>query len=367
VTGRVIPFPQREFSSEEARAAANRILSLSVPERIAKRRELQLEEPDTLIEICRALRGRLTSSPSKVCDEAVFLFGFLSEPRRSIGLFDEREYFIGEAALLAGTACRLLARREEALRWLERSETSFRLTVNPVANWSRVSYQRLAMRLEERRFEELLEQLPGLIESFAKEDMSEDALKCRFLEALALMETGELDSAAEAFQSICAEAKRLRNDTLVATACANLVQVFGMLGRTEEALECSREAVPLFQAADNKFGLAKVQCGMGALLRGRCQYSQAVDAYRDAQERFLELGMLADVAAGNLIVADLLLEMGQEAPALKEILRALPVIDELKMVPEGVAALSLLRESVRQQRINRQALRDLHGYFEDLK
>ena len=37
------------------------------------------------------------------------------------------------------------------------------------------------------------------------------------------------------------------------------------------------------------------------------------------------------------------------------------------MVPEGVAALSLLRESVRHQKINRQALRDLHGYFEDIQ
>ena len=52
---------------------------------------------------------------------------------------------------------------------------------------------------------------------------------------------------------------------------------------------------------------------------------------------------------------------------MKEILSALPVLDELNMVPEGIAALSLLRESIRQQRINRQALRDLHGYFEDLK
>ncbi len=36
------------------------------------------------------------------------------------------------------------------------------------------------------------------------------------------------------------------------------------------------------------------------------------------------------------------------------------------MAPEGMAALSLLRESARRQEINRQALRDLHGYFEDL-
>ncbi|MBC8646314.1 MAG: hypothetical protein H7X85_04075, partial [Thermoanaerobaculia bacterium] len=50
----------------------------------------------------------------------------------------------------------------------------------------------------------------------------------------------------------------------------------------------------------------------------------------------------------------------------QEILAALPIIEELKMVPEGVAAMALLRESLRQRSINRQALRDLHGYFEEL-
>lgn len=367
MTGRIIPFPVRKFTLEEARAAANRILALSVPERLAKQKELQLEEPETLIEISRVLRDLLETSPTKVREEAEFLFGFLSEPRRSIGLFDEREYFLGEAALLAGTACRLLARRDEAYRWLERSETSFRLTVNPVANWCRVSYQRLALRLEERRFEELLEQLPGLIESCTKEDMAEDALKCRFLEGLAHMEMGDLDSAAEVFQFICVDAKRFRNDKLVATAYTNLAQVFGMLGKTEEALECSDEAAAVFQATGNKFGMAKIQWGMGSLLRERGQFSEAIDAYREAQQRFLELGMVADVAAGDLVVADLLLELGQEASALREILKALPTIDELKMVPEGFAALALLRDSVLHNRINREALRQVHGYFAELK
>jgi hypothetical protein len=37
------------------------------------------------------------------------------------------------------------------------------------------------------------------------------------------------------------------------------------------------------------------------------------------------------------------------------------------MVPEGVAALTLLQESVRQKAINRSALRDLHGYFDELR
>jgi hypothetical protein len=76
--------------------------------------------------------------------------------------------------------------------------------------------------------------------------------------------------------------------------------------------------------------------------------------------------MRADIAALNLVIGDLLLEEGRDAEALREISAALPVISELKMAPEGMAALSLLRESARRQEINRTALRELHGYFQEL-
>ena len=91
--------------------------------------------------------------------------------------------------------------------------------------------------------------------------------------------------------------------------------------------------------------------------------SAAIEAYRQAQEQFEALGMRADIAALSLIIGDLLLDQGQNAEALREIAAALPVIDELKMAPEGMAALSLLRESARRQEVNRAALRELHGYF----
>jgi hypothetical protein len=140
-----------------------------------------------------------------------------------------------------------------------------------------------------------------------------------------------------------------------------------MLGSSDEAMNCSRLAIPILRALNNRVALAQIQLGLGSLLRARGQLRQAIEAYKSSQAEFASIGMKADVAATSLMIADLLLDLGREALGIKEILEALPVIDELKMVPEGMAALSLLRESVRQRRVNRQALRDLHGYFEDLK
>jgi tetratricopeptide (TPR) repeat protein len=195
--------------------------------------------------------------------------------------------------------------------------------------------------------------------------MTEDALKCRFLEGIALMETDQLAESIVVFRDLCDQARKLGSEKLAATASYNLVQLYGMLGQPEEALLEANQTLPLLRRLDNRVGIGKLQWGLGGLLRSQRRYLAAIEAYRSAQEEFERIGMRADVAALQLVVADLLLEVGQDTVARREVLAALPVIDELKMVPEGVAALSLLRESL-DSRINRQALRDLHGYFEEL-
>lgn len=364
--GRVLHFPQRSISLEQGRAAADRVLEVPIPERVAQVRDLQLEEPETLLSLCGRLRERWETAPASVRDDAVFLYRFIDEPKRSIGLFDERDYFLGETALIAGTACRFLGLRPEARRWFDRSEAAFRHTMNPVAEWSRLSYQRLALRAEEREFEEIFELAPSLTQSFVKLEMPEDALKCRFLEAVALKETEKFAESCRAFEEICRDAETLGNRKLQGIARYNLVQIHSLLGEADKAILESQKALPLLKEQQNRVGIAKLQWGLGYLLRDQGDLAGAIEIFRKAQQEFGGIGMRADMAAIQLVIADLLLDSGDEVQAEQEILAALPIIEELKMVPEGVAAMALLRESLRQRSINRQALRDLHGYFEEL-
>jgi tetratricopeptide (TPR) repeat protein len=336
-------------------------------DRYSQAEELRLEDPETLLSLCGILRDKREASPASVRDEAEFFYRFIESPRREIGLFDEREYFLGEFALLAGTACRHLSRRDEAYIWFDRAEAGFRHTINAAGDLSRLGYQRLAERFEERQIDVVLELLPSLIESFRSLEMHEDALKCRFLEGLALMETDELRASISTFEEICREAEDMGNARLIASAYANLTHVHGMMGNAEAAMEASSRAIPILRRLDDRIALAKVQWGLATLLRETGQLNASIEAYRKAQQEFEAIGMRADIAALNLVVADLLLEMGRGREALAEIGTALPVISELKMAPEGMAALSLLRESARRQEVNRQALRELHGYFEELK
>ena len=365
MTGRVLHFRRPPTLSVESHAAACRVLETPLEERDEKSAELGLESPDVLLAICDLLRSQGETSPKTVRDEARFLYNFLNSPEKRIGLFDERHYFLGESALLAGAACRMLFRRTEARRWFDRADSAFRHTINAVADWSRVSYQRLALKAEEREFDEVLELVPSLIANFQKLGMAEDALKTRFLEGVALINTDRLQEAAQVFRSICEEARTAKNEKLLAIATNNLIQIHGLLGQSGDALADAEETLHVFRRLDNRVGIAKLQWGIGTLFRSQGQISAAIGAYRAALTEFSEIGMRSDVAALHLILGDLLLDAGQETAATIEILAALPIIEEERMVPEGMAAYSLLRDSLRQRRINRQALRDLHGYFEE--
>lgn len=367
--GGLIRFPRRrrrQITPAQARAAAERTLATPAAERVGKEDELLLESAETLLVLCERLRGQLDASPATAHEEADYLYRYLDKPKREIGLFDERDYFLGETALIAATACRHLSLREDAKRWLDRSEAGFRNTVNGSAEWARVSYQRLALRMEEREFEEVLDLAPSLFDNLVNRGMGEHALKCRLLEAAALMELGRALEAAKLFENLCELTASAGKEDLLAHAYTNLIQCHVMLGESDKALAASREAYSLLHRVGNRISLAKVHWFLANLLREQRNFVAAVETYRGAQEEFRLLKMQADVAAIHLIVADMLIEVGQDSQARWEIQAALPVIDEQKMVPEAMAALVLLRQSLRNHRINREALRELHGYFDEL-
>jgi hypothetical protein len=140
-----------------------------------------------------------------------------------------------------------------------------------------------------------------------------------------------------------------------------------MLGERDHAISALADATSVLQSLGHRADLGRLHCGLGYLHRRSGDSTGALDAFRNSEAEFAAVEMKADVAAVQLVIADLLLDTGQERQAEWEIRQALPIIEEYKLVPEGMAALALLRESLRRQKIDRSALRNLHGYFEELK
>jgi tetratricopeptide (TPR) repeat protein len=369
MTGELIPFPRPEtVSQEEALLAARSFFLASSEERPRRMEEFQLREPETLLALCQLLDEREDSGPALVADAATEAYRYveaLSEVDSKF-LFDEREYYLGELARIAGCCHRFLARRDDSREWLDRSQAWFLLTANSAGDVARVTYQRLALYLEERKVALVLELTGPLISSFSRSGARESALKCKYLRALAFKEAGRLEDALETFQEVCVEARELNSAKVLGSVLVALTQVHAELGQVDHAMTLMREAEPFLRARENRVGLGKLQWSIGLLLRGQGRLGEAIEALRAAQTELLAIDLKADVAALHLVIADLLLDSGQERQAEWEIRAALPVIDELKMVPEGFAAMSLLRESLRRRSIDRQALRNLHGYFDEL-
>jgi hypothetical protein len=66
----------------------------------------------------------------------------------------------------------------------------------------------------------------------------------------------------------------------------------------------------------------------------------------------------------SLVIAEFLIVLGREREAEWEIRTALPAIDEIRMVPEAIAAVALLRESASRKKTDLSALRELRSRLE---
>lgn len=367
-SARILQFPCRSgeswLSPREAAIRAAEFLSLYPENWSDASRESTFCSPDILLAICTQLRRKRDMDPAMVEGAAREIYQWISRPSFDLGLFDERDYFLGETALLAGGACRQLGKREEAFLWLDRAEAGFRHTMNPAPGLANVAYTRLALRFEMGRYQDVRELAPSLEASFRKLRMSSEAVKCRLLLGMTLKQMGEISAAAAELQEVRYQAATESDPFLHArllTEIGDLRQLEGDLG---SALEVFQEALSLLQVEEVSLARADLKLYVGGVYKSLDKLDAAKEAYRAAQRDYATLGMRHLVAYSHLVIAEVLLELDRQREAEWEIRAALPAIDEMKMIPEALAAVALLRESVARKDTNLLALRDLRARLE---
>ncbi len=367
LSAKILPFPSRAtqwLSPREAEREAEAYLSIPPSERSHDDRQRFLCSPDILLSICSQLRRDRDLAPTKVLTEASGIYQWISKPDCDLGLFDERDYFLGETALLAGIASRHLGQREEAFLWLDRAEAGFRHTMNPAPGLANVAYARLSLRFEMGRYPDVLELTPSLEMSFVKLRMDIEAVKCRILLASTLKMTGQHAQAIDLLDKL-PERPAVRSDSyLHARVLTELGDLYQLEGDSARALETFQEAAVLLRDKELSAAGADLKLYVGAAHQALGSFQSATEAYRAAQRDYLALQMPVPVAYSHLLIAETLLEMNRDREAEWEILAALPIIDEVKMVQEGFAAVALLRESVRRRKTDPLALQNLRSYLQ---
>jgi tetratricopeptide (TPR) repeat protein len=364
-TARILSFPartqQRELSRADARSAAERLLNSASAAWSEDAESERLVE--VLLAACNILRERINSTPAEVGVAASALYARLQETQPRLGLFDERHFVMGELAWLAGNGCRLGGRQEDAERWLDRSDANFRHTVNPAPLLARVSFSRLSLRYDMHRYDEVLEFLPSVSLSFEKLGMQLDLAKTRFLEALALKESGRPDAAVEVLERLTGDGVLESEPGFLGMAFVNLGDLRAQDGDFDQALTSYGRAHALLKNANHAYAIAHLKVSVADTLQRQGKNGAAIEAFREAVASYEAIEMSTWVAFVRLHLAEALLQAGRAREAEWEILAALPTIEEQKMVPEGFAAVALLRESVKQRKTDPGALLELRQYL----
>lgn len=344
--------------------AAQSFLAVPAGERSKEHRERFLGSPETLLAICAYLGRHRDSAPAAVAGDASDVYHWIARGGCALWLFDERDYFLGETALLAGIATRHLGKREEAFLWLDRAEAGFRHTMNPAPGLASVAYARLALRFEMGRYQDVLELAPSLEASFSKLRMDPEVAKCRLLLATTLKMVGEHAKALELLTSFTKAPALHDEPALRSRILAEVGDLHQLQGDFGLAVAEFQEALSLLPDSEVSPVRANLKMYAGSAYKALGRLEDARQAFQSAQRDFFALEMRAMVAYLHLLVAEALLEMKRDREAEWEILAALPAIEEMKMLPEGVAAVALLRESVRRRKTDFSALRDLRARLE---
>jgi tetratricopeptide (TPR) repeat protein len=326
-----------------------------------------IAEPDVILALLGELRDRCNTVPAIAHEEAANLFRLLNERPDRVGIFDEGQYFAGEAALMAGATCRLLGKREDAELWFDRAESRYQRTINPGAALGRVSLERLVLLYDARRYERVFEILPSLVESFGKWGMVREALKCRLLEAMTLKETARLSEAVDRFRSLKNDANVASEPAMHGVILAHLAELLSSNAEHLEATSIYKEALSLQHHDPQPIAVAHLKVAMGEGLREQGRVEEAVDSYRSAISDYAGLGMQTYAAYLRVVTSEMLIALSRYREAEWEILAAMPTIEEQKMVPEGFAAVALLKESVRRRKTDPNALRELREHLQASK
>jgi tetratricopeptide (TPR) repeat protein len=361
-TAKILQFPaaprRRALSSVEASEIARGYLDEPMADRSESLVASCLGDADVVLAILTELRARAESAPGSVAVEVMTIYSSL-QGTKSVGLFDERDYFLGEAALLAGSVLRLVGRRDDAEIWLDRSEAAFRHVVNPGPALANISYARLTLHYDCGRYDRALELLPSLTQSFAKMGMEREALKCRFLEAMSLKDLSRTAEAKATLEAMSTEPSLQREIGLNGLVLVSLGELLAQDGDTTGAMSQYQQALPLLQGSKQGFAVAHLKALVGELLRTEGNLAAAVESFRSAIADYAELEMATFVAYLRIVLAETLIALSRNREAEWEIRMALPTIDERKMMPEGFAALALLRESIERRQTDSSALRDV--------
>lgn len=320
------------------------------------------------LSLCFALWGVLwetrEAEPTKLASRAVELYRHVElAPGLSLA-GDEHRLLLGLIALAAAGGERLAGRWSEGVEWLDTAERMFKETVDPSAHLLKVSFNRLIVQYDSGLYQTVIAGIRPLISRFDELGMTAEGGRSRIAEASSLNAAGQTTEALQKFQFLRDWLRSMDEDGLLGCTMMNLGELEAKNGRTALAMAHYREALGLFQERNSQWMIADLKARVGETLQNVGRIDLGIEAYRESMGDYARLGMKTWVAYTRVRLAEVLLLAGRYREAELEILAALPTIEQQGMMTQGLAAVAVLRESVRCCNTDREALRQVRRHLE---
>lgn len=325
-----------------------------------------LSEPDTMVVACRRLAVGMNSNPAEslAFSTAAYRWATAAPPFEHL---DERAHFAGELAYVAATALRHLGRFSESSSWAAKAAAWFEKTTTPQAWLGRLEFLMAAALFDQHRAEEALKRIPAIASTLDEFGLRDELQRCRFLEAVALKDIGRHGDSLKCLQRLSEVLDEQRDPLLLGLVLANIGEIRAAHGRPAEAVPLLLQARALLQGADTPWAIAFLQAVWGQVFRDLGKFDQAIEAYALAAEICCELGMEVRVAYFRLLLAETQILASRDAQAIDSILSALPIFEREALVPDALVAVALLRESIRRQKADPDALRTLRMQLQRMR
>ena len=342
-------------------------LSLPLVEQPERLRERFLLDGATMVAFCHRLATRRNQQPARAEADARLAFHWVVE-RGSISCVSEvHAYFAGQLALCAATACKHLGRFHDAEEWAILAERWFRDTLQSEMSLARLQFFALVQLYDRHLPQRVLNAIPRVMQNLRMFDLGEEYQRCRFLEAAALKSVGRVDDCLSLLIEMSQEADVRCDPMLHGSVLINMAELQAGRGDLDQALRLFDQALPVLNQAEMPWGLADRFAMMGQVLRDYGRLDEAVYSYRSAISIMDSMRMDGRAAYLRVVVAETLIALGRQREAIEEILAALPVLDREAVIPPAMAAIALLRESIRRKYPDPHALRKLREQLEQLE
>ncbi len=317
-----------------------------------------LSNPPTLLAILGRQRSQRNKNPMESAHLGRHVYQWISGHSSGLDV-DDRLHIAGQSALSVTAGLALADRYPSVEQWARISRDCFSKVLHPAPWLAKVDLVETIALHNQHQSDEVLSRVKRLRPVFEAFGMGEELVRCWLLQALALKSLGHFDEALFQIDQVSSTEHARKEPLVLGIALVNKAEVLASTGALSAALDVFEEAVSILQGTEVSWAIGTAEAVLGEVLRDRGQLDAAIPLYRSAIERHSKQQLDGRAAYFRLLLCEALLMAGREDEATQELLAALAALDGESPGPAACTAIALLRESIRRQKADPEALRTL--------